>query len=415
MGAQLQLLFVTTEIQWPLSFGGDIRKWNILQGLIQAGDVDVLAFRRELDAPRNAAFEGCRNLWAVSDAFLSLSDHERRLYRSTLGRGVLTLDSLRPYEYRCRGRSALVSEILGMVDVGRYDLIWIAGGRIAARIGSLGGRSSVVDGDDYEYVREWQLLRSTPWYGAKLWNYLNVGKLWVWERALTRHHSWVVRCSREDVERHPAANVTVIPNGTSVPIAVERQPERRVLFVGDLGYAPNSRGMEWFIDRVWPDIRRSVPDAILDIVGGRPSHALLGTNGKLGITVHGFVPLLDPFYETASVSVVPLFAGGGTRLKILESLARGVPAVSTTIGAFGIDADHDLGLDREDVPQQFADRCISLLRDPSPGTARALKGRDFVRQRFDWKVIHGKVAELARRVASSSAVVGFASRGVASE
>src|SRR5207253_1481885 len=111
------------------------------------------------------------------------------------------------------------------------------------------------------------------------------------------------------------------------------------------------------------------------------------------------VDSLAPHYAAAAVSVVPLHAGGGTRLKILESLAYAVPVVSTDIGAFGIDAGRDEGLYRADTDEGFADGCLALLTAAVRGSSEclAMEGREFIRRRYDWLRIQEQVATLARR------------------
>jgi glycosyltransferase involved in cell wall biosynthesis len=261
----------------------------------------------------------------------------------------------------------------------------------------LQGPPKVLDGDDFDYVREWLLLRSSPWYGAKVWNYVNVTKLWLFERHIHRRFAYVVRCSDLDVRRHPAPNVVAIPNGTVVPEQPSREPEARLLFVGELAYEPNRQGVEWFLSSVWPAIRREIPHAQVDIVGKRASDVITRMHGKDGVVVRGFVADLAPLFRAASASIVPLHAGGGTRLKILESLAYGVPVVSTHIGAFGIDAGPESGVERADATDAFAEQCVRRLRAPSEGSARALRGREFVAARYDWRVIQAQVSALALR------------------
>jgi len=249
-------------------------------------------------------------------------------------------------------------------------------------------------------VRERHLLTQTSWYGAKAANYLNLAKLYWWERRFPLAYARVIRCSSGDWRRLPADNVVVIPNGTRLPATTpQRAPEQRVLFVGALGYAPNQHGVDWFVSRVWPAIRREIPAAALDLVGGDPSPALQARSDTDGVHVHGFVADLGPFWQRAALSAVPLLAGSGTRLKIPESLANEVPVVSTRIGAFGLDLGDSEGVWQVDDPAGFADRCCRLLRAPHEGLLAARKGKEVVATRYNWQHIQRQVANLAREVA----------------
>lgn len=398
----MNILYLTTDIAWPLGFGGEIRKWNVLQGLLRAGRTDAVVCRRSSEPLAQAAFAGCGRILELPARDFLRSPRVTRLHRSTLGRGWLTLSSPFPYEYRSAGLAALRTQLKRAIDPEDYDLIWFATPRAALFFTGRRRVASVLDGDDFSYVRNLGLLRSAPWYGAKLLDYLDVAKMWAWERTDPRRFSFIVRCSAEDRARIPAANIVVIPNGAEVPREVKRAPRPRILFVGYLGYAPNRQGMEWFLRAVWPIVRRGVPRAELDIVGLEPSAALLAAHGTEGVSVHGFIEDLTPLYERAALSIVPLLAGSGTRLKILEALGRAVPVVSTTLGAYGIDAGRAQGLERADAAESFAAACVAHLEDcAGEALRRAERGRERVLERYDWTAIRVQVGELARRAVAA--------------
>jgi glycosyltransferase involved in cell wall biosynthesis len=396
----MRILYVSPDISWPLSFGGDIRKWNVLQGLLQAGETDALVLLRPGRRLSPEAFTGCGRILPVND--VAMTEREARMYGSTIGRGLLTLGRQLPYEYLGGSRPELRDELERLVPFESYDLVWFAGARRAIHVVPLTCGPTILDGDDFEYVREYLVLRSEPWYGAKVWNYVNVVKLWAMERAFHRRFSGVVRCSPDDARRHAAANVVVIPNGTVVPPETPWRPDRRLLFVGDLGYTPNRQGLEWFLESVWPAVRRAVPDAQLDLVGRNATWALTTAHGKNGVVVHGFVDDLAPFYRRAASSIAPLFAGGGTRLKILESLAYAVPVVSTRLGAFGIDVPPGHGLVLADTPVEFAARCAEFLMATEAPISPAKVGRDLVAARYDWQAIRSAVARAAIAVVAET-------------
>jgi len=398
----MRILYVTCDISWPPSFGGEIRRWNILQGLLQAGETDAIVFRSDGRPIAKKSFAGCARTLEIKGCQFGVNERGQRLYDSTLGRGVLTLGSALPFEYQGDAYSQIRAQLHDSIDFSIYDVVWFATLRAVAPIGVADAPVSILDGDDFGYVREWLLLRSSPWYGAKIWNYLDVAKLWWLERNLARRFSFVVRCSQADRDRHPALNVVVIPNGTLVPAKITRKAQRRVLFVGYLSYAPNFHGLEWFLNFVWPLIQRHVPDALLDIVGKNPPAFVRQAHGKSGIVVHGYVNDLSSLYQSAALSVVPLHAGSGTRLKILESVANGVPVVSTELGALGIDARERHGLYRADTPGAFANHCVTLLLTTERDRLRESAGRHFVRSNYDWRLIQRQVMDLVNRAVAIS-------------
>jgi len=398
----VKILYVTPDIPWPPRVGGALRKWNVLQGLLQAGSVDCVVIGKRGAAIHSQSYANCGKVFVADEDDFALSAEQREQYNSTLGRGALVFSSTLPFEYQGKAHSHMREKLRKEVDFSQYDCVWFATARAAIPIGLKGANATVLDGDDYSYVREWLLLRTTPSYGAKLWNYFDVAKLWWWERGHVQRFSIVVRCSNDDRARHPGKNVVVIPNGTDVPAALNRRPQARALFVGDLGYEPNQHGVEWFLQNAWPLIRAQIPEAQIDLVGRNRSSYIEAANGRDGIHVHGFVEQIEPFFETAALSVVPLLSGGGTRLKIPESLVRGVPVVSTRVGAYGMEAGEEHGLYLADEPTAFAEKCIGLLADPTAAATHALAGREYVASIHDWRVIQQQVARAAAQAASTA-------------
>lgn len=407
LGVTMRSLFVCGGWTLPVTSGGQIRRWNMLQGLLEAGPTDALVFAQPGAEIFEALYRGCDRIFRADGRYLMPTDRFLRRYQSTIGRGLLVLGRRYPLQYPLHDVATLRREVQTTVGLDRYDVVWLARSDVAVAVGPCCSASTILDGDDFEYVREGLLLWNSPWYGAKFWNYLDLAKLWWWEWSFPRRFTRVVRCSQEDRQRQPARNVAVIPNGTDVPDEPPpRDPRKRLLFVGMLTYPPNAQGLEWFVEAIWPAIRRQMPDAELDIVGKGPPDAITRRHGRDGIVVHGFVEDLGPVYRTASAAIVPLLAGGGTRLKILEAIGRRTPVVSTTLGAFGLDLTEEHGVYRADDPLRFAQRCVELLRSPASAAAAAETGREYVRQRYDWRVIRKQVADLVREVVQERRALG---------
>ena len=152
--------------------------------------------------------------------------------------------------------------------------------------------------------------------------------------------------------------VVVVPN---VAPAVARQAPRRrsvgktVLFVGTMGYMPNEEAARWFVTRVWPRLRRAVRSPLrLVLAGSNPSASLVRLGRRRDVLVTGTVRDVAPFYRDADLAVIPIRAGGGTRIKLLEAAALGIPIVSTTLGAEGTAFRHGRELLLADSAETFA-------------------------------------------------------------
>lgn len=187
--------------------------------------------------------------------------------------------------------------------------------------------------------------------------------------------------------------VTVVANGVDtgalLPSTLPGTPT--VLFTGTLDYPPNAEGLRWLLRETWPLVRRELPDAELVVVGRGGPADLIAAPGD-GVTIAGFVPEMQPWFDRAQVVVVPILSGGGTRLKVLDGLASGRPLVSTTAGAAGVSVSDGETVLIADDPRRFARAIVELLADPGRAQAIGAAGRLLAEQSYDWQTI-GSVFE----------------------
>jgi glycosyltransferase involved in cell wall biosynthesis len=190
----------------------------------------------------------------------------------------------------------------------------------------------------------------------------------------------------------PRKKITVIPNGVDLAyFDIERTPRpRHLVSVGSLDWRPNAEGLIWFLDEVWPQVIQHSPEAILSIVGRNPPDSLLERASK-NIVVSGSVPDVREYVTPASVFVVPLFSGGGTRLKVLEAMAMRVPIVSTSLGVMGIQCRDGEHVMISDDAEGFARNIIELLDDQFKAHKLALAGRRLVEDKYSWDSVGEKL------------------------
>ena len=160
-----------------------------------------------------------------------------------------------------------------------------------------------------------------------------------------------------------------------------------LIFVGSMDYHANIDAAIWFATELWPSIRADHPDLQFKIVGRAPSKKVQALAEVPGVIVTGGVPDVRPFYRDALAAVVPLRVGGGTRLKILESMAAGVPVVSTTLGAEGLEATPGMEIVIADTAEAFRTAVSRLIAGPSSRAQLARAASARVVATYDWSAI----------------------------
>jgi glycosyltransferase involved in cell wall biosynthesis len=206
------------------------------------------------------------------------------------------------------------------------------------------------------------------------------------ERQLLRVADVVSVVSEADRARLPPTRgrVIICPNGHERPELLPwRSNEPTAVFVAQLGWKPNVDGALWLGRKVWPLVRAVRPDARLLLVGRQPAPAVRDLAGP-DVEVTGTVPDVQPYLARARCTVAPLSAGGGSRLKILESLAAGRPVVSTSVGADGLDDVVAHGIVIADDPRSFADAVIALLDDANLAERVGKEGHNRVAKHYTW-------------------------------
>jgi glycosyltransferase involved in cell wall biosynthesis len=152
-----------------------------------------------------------------------------------------------------------------------------------------------------------------------------------------------------------------------------------------MDYLPNFDGIRFFCKEVFDILQKHLPDIQLTIIGRNPPESIERLE-KENLTVTGFVEDVRQWIQRADLMVVPIRIGGGTRIKILEGMAQGIPVISTRIGAEGIQADHEENIFFADTSQEMIEGIIKLLKDPDLRKKIADGGRKLVEKKYDWNV-----------------------------
>ena len=200
----------------------------------------------------------------------------------------------------------------------------------------------------------------------------------------------------------------IVPNGVDLEyFAPAPQPVQRdrIVFTGSMDWRPNQDAARYFASEILPLLNAKTPQLTCTFVGRSPPDDVRSLANIAGMKVTGTVVDVRPYIEEASVYVVPLRIGGGTRLKILEALAMGRAVVSTTVGAEGLDLVDGKHILLADDPCSFAECVHQLLKDPERCQELGTEGRALVDQRYGWDALADSLADFISKIAGQNSAV----------
>jgi glycosyltransferase involved in cell wall biosynthesis len=386
-----RVLFVTEKHPWPLDDGGQIRSFQILRALAGTCRVTLLA----TDPRQPGAVEPLRALGIE----VVLVPPQRRAWKTPL-QVARSLFTRRPHPLPKNFSRAMLAEIRRRLVARSVDVLHLNHLDAAQYLEyldlELGETRAFIDTHNLLSGLYAQLVGSARDPLTKGFTWLQWTRMCRYEPALLRRAERVLVCSeseRAQLEVWGVERALVVPNGVDTAFFApgEGPSESRLgalelVFTGGLDYLPNTDGARWFLERIFPLVLRGRPDARITFVGKDPPDSLraLARGGQIVFT--GRVDDVRPFVRAAQVFVVPLRSGGGTRLKILEALALGLPLVSTRAGAQGLDLRDGEELLLADEPQAFAQAVLSLANDRERAQRLAASGRARVLERYDWSM-----------------------------
>lgn len=382
-------LVLAPEVPYPLAGGGALRTASLLHYLARTHSVDLVVFRQPGD-PHPAVFLPSGLVRRVE--VLDLPPHRRGVAARALRNAARLARASPPLLDRFAGfGGSLARHLEGCrYDIGVVEHFWCA--PYWTQLAPLCGRTIL-----NLHNLESELHRSCAGAegGAAGFAHSVFGRACLdLEREWLPRYSEVLAASREDAERAqaiaPTARISVYPNAipaAPMPPPADAAEPPAVAFSGNLEYHPNLAAVSFFRREVWPRLRTSWPKLVWRLIGKNPHAVRNFTSGDPRIQVTG--PVEDAVRELArtQVAVVPLLSGSGTRLKILEAWAAGLPVVSTSKGAEGLPARHGGNLLLADTGPAFAAAVSRLLGSPALRQRLGAEGRGLVEQQFTWEAV----------------------------
>ncbi len=387
----MNILWVKTELLHPLDKGGKLRSYHMLRELKRNGLHRITYIT--LDDGRGGR-EARAQASEYCDELVRIPFHPPA--KGSIGFYVdlaLNLFSKLPYAVARYRSAALQRAINARVAAGDVDLVVCDFLAPSVNVSEDLPCPAVL----FEHNVEALIWKRHSEVAA---NPLKRGYLAVqWERMRAfearecRRYDYVVTVSPEDrilvSQEYGTETVADVPTGVDTeyftPSGTQPRDGLNMVFTGSMDWMPNDDAVRFFLGGVWPRIRAALPNATFTVVGRNPSAALVALSSQeTGVTVTGRVDDVRPYMERAAVYLVPLRIGGGTRLKIFEAMAMGLPVVSTWVGAEGLPVTDGQDIVLADAPEQFANAAVRLLTDQARAHAIGDEASRAVRARAGW-------------------------------
>lgn len=384
----MKVLLLTQVLPYPPDSGPKVKTWNVIKYLKAAGhsvtlvsfvrgnqSADVAHLRQYCDAvftvpmDRGPIQDGVALLrsLATQQPWMMLRD-DRATMRDLVARvssdttfDIAHADQLNMAQYAAQVRGA--RKILDA-----HNALWVLYRRLAQTMSPRSPRRLILE-------RDWRLLKA-------------------YEGNICRTFDGLLAVSEEDRAALEEAagrslDTVVIPiaiDTDEVPL-VSRQPgANHIIHIGTMYWPPNVDAIKWFIQDVLPHIRQQRPNTVFDCIGARPPQELVDLNDRgLGVNVTGYIPDPSQYLQQAGVMVVPVRAGGGIRVKILNGMSQGLPMVTTTIGCEGIAVEHGRHALIADTPQAFADAVVQVLDNRRLADELGRNGRMLAEAKYDYR------------------------------
>jgi sugar transferase (PEP-CTERM/EpsH1 system associated) len=398
----MEVLFITAALPYPPQSGATIRTYSLLRRQARRHRVHLIAYG---DARRDA--ERVAHLERMCASVTVVEWRETKGTPRYYGELLLNLFSATPFVVSRFTRPAMAEAIRAALARRTFDLVCCDFVTLSLNLPRRGPWPVHLTAHNAESVLWARYLEHERNPLTALYVWLQYRKVLRFERRGLAEFPFVTCVSDVDRDRLsalcPMPAYSVVPNGVDVEHFQPRPGEavaHRLVFTGAMDWRPNHDAVRFFLEEIFPRVKREEPRATAVLVGRDPPAWLRDLVGsRPDVTLTGTVDDMRPHLAGAAVYVVPLRIGGGTRLKILEAMAMGLPVVSTSVGCEGL----ELGADREllvaDTPAAFAVATLRLLRDRELAARLGRAGRRRVESTYSWDSVADALEEAWQKAA----------------
>jgi glycosyltransferase involved in cell wall biosynthesis len=394
----MRILFLSRWYPYPTDNGARIRAFNLLKYLAERHTVDMISFAS------GPVSEGqVQVMQTVCQRVQAVTYHP---FQPTRVKAMMGFFSPRPRSVIDTFQSEFQALVQQWVQENRYDCLIASEIDMIPYALSVLGVPRILEEIEVTTIREQFVKEQNPLRKAR--HALTWWKLQSYVRQSLPQFAGFTTVSAEELKGvaalvlHYRGKMAVIPNGVDIAAQQQNfgpsQPDTLV-YAGAMTYKANFDAVAYFLAEIWPLIRAERPQATFYVTGKLDGVPVEQLPPREGVVLTGYLDDVRPRVAQSWLSVIPLRLGGGTRLKILESLALGTPVVTTSKGMEGLELKAERDLLVADTPKQFAAAVLQLLRDPNLRTALSQRGQLAV-NRYDWPKIGAELCEFVAEVAA---------------
>ncbi|MDX3772886.1 TIGR03087 family PEP-CTERM/XrtA system glycosyltransferase [Chromatiaceae bacterium AAb-1] len=394
----MKILYLCHRFPYPPKRGGKIRPFNMIRHFHQQGHQVYVA---SLARSQAEADEGTGIKDYCTDYYAAVVSEPVQFARMILRLPLLTPSSM-GYFYS----ADLQRHIDHLLAEHHFELIFVHCSSVAQYVSHIRHIPKLLDFGDMD-SQKWLAYRSFKPFPLNLGYWLEGSKMLRAEKQLARHFDLCSCTTKAELETLQSYQTNVatawFPNGVDSDYFAPADPSyeaHSISFIGRMDYYPNQEAMLQFCQHTLPLIRQQLPDARLYIVGAEPSAAIRALAELPGVIVTGSVPDVRPYIRNTAAMVAPLSIARGTQNKILEAMAMGVPVVSSSEAAGGIDAIAGKDFLVADTPRQYATHLVQLMTDPELRNQLAAAGRARMLSHHQWQLSMQQLDDIVRQCIS---------------
>jgi glycosyltransferase involved in cell wall biosynthesis len=389
----VNILILSPFLPYPPNQGGKIRVFNLIKYLSRRNRLTLACLSAEKVVDYGPLQDYCEKIVCIERPARIAWDLARFLF------GKRPFNSLRYSSEEFR------SALSALCRVHPFDAVLMEFPLLWQYAGTLTGLPMALDAHNVEYELIRDLRQGCRNRLKKLLYLLEEKRIRKLEVAAWQDARFCFTVSDQERNRiisqvGDSQKVVTVPNGVDLERFVfqpKTERSRRLLFLGGMDWAPNLDAAHYFLEKILPRIRKEIPDAVIDFVG-KDLWKIKNMVRHDSIKLHENVPEVLPWIRQADVLAVPLRQGGGTRIKILEAMAAGLPVVTTVKGCEGIDVVHDKHLLIADSADDFAGEAIRLIKDDQLASRLTREARYLIESGYSWEMaaatVHEKLSTL---------------------